>query len=111
MAEDKSQKTEAPTARRRKEAKEEGNVARTPDLSAWLTIIVFLIVGPAAIDNLRGLFVRTLGQVRAIMDEPSVPRLTEIFRDGMLGAIWVLAPLALGCMTLGSLATLSAIRN
>ncbi|MBK8436437.1 MAG: EscU/YscU/HrcU family type III secretion system export apparatus switch protein [Austwickia sp.] len=103
MAEDKSQKTEAPTARRRKEAKEEGNVARTPDLSAWLTIIVFLIVGPAAIDNLRGLFVRTLGQVRAIMDEPSVPRLTEIFRDGMLGAIWVLAPLALGCMTLGSL--------
>ncbi|MBK7722287.1 MAG: hypothetical protein IPI32_08720 [Austwickia sp.] len=94
--EDKSQKPRRQIARRRKEAKRRRQRRPHPDLSAWLTIIVFLIVGPAAIDNLRGLFVRTLGQVRAIMDEPSVPRLTEIFRDGMLRDIWYSAPLALG---------------
>lgn len=103
MAEDKSQKTEKPTAKRRREAKEEGNIPRTQDLSAWLTIVVFLVVGPAAIDNLRNLFVRSIGQVSSIAEEPDISRMTEIFRDGMLGSVWVLAPIVLGCMALGTL--------
>lgn len=103
MAEDKSQKTEKPTAKRRKEATAEGNIARTQDLSAWLTILVFVILGPAAIDNLRDLFVRTIGQVSVIAEEPELARTTEIFRDGMLGSLSVLAPVVLGCMALGTL--------
>ena len=35
MPADKSQKTEAPTPRRIKEAREKGQVAKSPDLSAW----------------------------------------------------------------------------
>lgn len=103
MAEDKSQKTEKPTAKRRREAKEEGNIPRTQDLSAWLTIVVFVVVGPAAIDNLRNLFVRTIGQVSSIAEEPDLTRMTEIFRDGMLGSMWVLAPIVLGAMVVGTL--------
>ena len=35
MPPDKSQKTEAPTPRRLKEAREKGQVAKSADLSAW----------------------------------------------------------------------------
>ena len=35
MPPDKSQKTEAPTQRRLKEARDKGQVAKSPDLSAW----------------------------------------------------------------------------
>ena len=34
MAEDDGDKTEAPTPRRRQEAREQGNIARSPDLTA-----------------------------------------------------------------------------
>lgn len=103
MAEDKSQKTEKPTAKRRKEAKEEGNVPKTQDLSAWLTIVVFVVIGPMTIDNLNGLFVHMVGQIRSITAEPDIAKITEIFREGMLGAVSVAAPLILGCMALGTL--------
>lgn len=103
MAQDKSQKTEKPTPKRRREAKEEGNIPRTQDLSAWLTVLVFVLVGPAAVGRLRELFARILGQVSAIADEPHLGRTTEVFRDGMLGSLSVLAPLVLGCMALGTL--------
>ncbi len=103
MAEDKSQKTEKPTPKRRKEAREEGNIAKTQDLSAWLTIFVFVVVGPAAVNGLRELFTQTLGSVQLIAKEPDLRIMTELFRDGMLGAIRVAAPLVLGCMVLGTL--------
>ena len=103
MAEDKSQKTEKPTGKRRKEAKQEGNIPRTPDLSAWLTIVVFVLVGPAVVGRLHDHFVRMIGQVRSIADTPDVTVLTEVLREGMLGALWVAAPLVLGCMALGTL--------
>ena len=60
MAEDKHSKTEKPTGKRRKEAKDEGNVAKTPDLSAWLTVLAFVALGPYTVGALRGAFTELL---------------------------------------------------
>jgi flagellar biosynthesis protein FlhB len=37
---DKSQKTEKPTPKRKKEAREKGQVARSPELTAWIAMLV-----------------------------------------------------------------------
>lgn len=44
MAEDAGDKTEAPTPRRREEAREQGNVARSPDLTAAALLLAGLVL-------------------------------------------------------------------
>src|SRR6476469_184943 len=44
MAEDFGDKTEAPTPKRREEAREQGNVARSPDLTASALLLAGLVL-------------------------------------------------------------------
>src|SRR5690349_15160304 len=44
MAEDFGDKTEAPTPRRREEAREQGNVARSPDLTSSALLLAGLVL-------------------------------------------------------------------
>jgi flagellar biosynthetic protein FlhB len=57
MAEDIGDKTEAPTPRRRQEAREQGNIARSPDLTAAVLLLGMLMLldwyGPGLVGALR----------------------------------------------------------
>ena len=59
MAEDNGDKTEAPTPRRRQEALEQGNVARSQDLSAAVLIISVMMLlnwyGPGLVSALKAI--------------------------------------------------------
>ena len=59
MAEDQGDKTEAPTPRRRQEAREQGNVARSPDVNAALILLGVMILlhatGPRMVEILKAL--------------------------------------------------------
>lgn len=65
MAEDMGDKTEAPTPRRRQEAREEGNVARSADLSAAVLLIGTIMLlnwyGPGLVKALRTLMAEMFG--------------------------------------------------
>jgi flagellar biosynthetic protein FlhB len=65
MAEDMGDKTEAPTPRRRQEAREQGNIARSPDLTAAVLLIGMLMLlksfGPGLVDALKALIQEMLG--------------------------------------------------
>ena len=64
MAEDAGDKTEAPTPRRRQEAREQGQVARSPDLTASVLLLTFLLLmnsfGPSLIHALQSLMAELL---------------------------------------------------
>jgi flagellar biosynthetic protein FlhB len=64
MADDYGDKTEAPTPRRRAEAREQGNVARSPDLTAAVLLLSILLMldwyGPGLVGALKTLMARTL---------------------------------------------------
>lgn len=64
MAENDGDKTEAPTPRRRMEAREQGNIARSPDLTAALLLVATLMLlsstGPRIVGSLRGLVAQML---------------------------------------------------
>lgn len=59
MAEDKGDKTEAPTPRRRQEARDQGNIARSADLTAAMLLVgitmLLAMTGTRIIDALRKL--------------------------------------------------------
>ena len=71
MAEDYGDKTEAPTPRRRQEAREQGNIARSPDLTAAVLIITAMVMlswyGQGLVKALRVLMAEMLGH-RALSD-------------------------------------------
>lgn len=64
MAEDNGDKTEAPTPRRRTEAQEQGNVARSPDLAAAALLLAAMLLlngfGSGVVKSLRGLVAEML---------------------------------------------------
>jgi flagellar biosynthetic protein FlhB len=70
MAEDTGDKTEAPTPRRRQEAREQGNIARSPDLTAAVLLIGMLMLlksfGPGLVQALKTLLEEMLKSVRDV---------------------------------------------
>jgi flagellar biosynthetic protein FlhB len=66
MAEEDGDKTEAPTPRRRQEAREQGNIARSQDLTAAALIIGIMLMlnwyGPNLVKALRDLVQHMLSQ-------------------------------------------------
>jgi flagellar biosynthetic protein FlhB len=97
---DRSQKTEKPTPKRLREAREKGQVARSPDLAAWIGLLVTTMLlqstihrGATALPNL----LERMGQQIAKPDEQ---RALGFFGDASLTAATIVAPIALGMLLL-----------
>src|SRR4051794_29335332 len=85
MAEDLGDKTEAPTQRRREEAREQGNVARSPDLTA-----AALLLGGLVLLNWYGanLFAAMGSMVRHMLSESSFASIdSQTAGDGILASL------------------------
>ncbi|MBV8779966.1 MAG: flagellar biosynthesis protein FlhB [Phycisphaerae bacterium] len=97
MAEETGDKTEAPTPRRRQEAREQGNIARSPDITAAAMLISSMILlswyGPNVIAALRDLMARALSESAWTGD-------THNLSGGLLSSVrtitMALAPLLIG---------------
>lgn len=103
MSEDKSSKTEKATPQQKKKAKEEGNVPRTQDLSMWLTVLVFVVLGQRMIQALFEEVHYLLEWVTQVIAAPDLGTATLLFRDAMLKALLIMGPIVLGCMFVGAL--------
>lgn len=94
-AEDLGERTEEPTPKKRREAREEGNLAKSTDLaSAFLlfftTILLFVGMGPS-LDQLQSLLDSAIGQAGDPAHTGTGPSIIAATRIGL----WVLGPLVL----------------
>src|SRR5438477_4922177 len=101
MAEDWSEKTEAPTPHRRAEARQRGNVARSAELSAAVLCLAAVLMlrhsGPNLAAALRLLLADSLSSA-------SAPIATPVERILLIGK--TLIPLAAGLLLIGLAANL-----
>jgi flagellar biosynthetic protein FlhB len=82
MAGSGEEKTEKPTAKRKREARREGQVARTPDLGGWLSVLVLgLAVGPL-LGHEVGAWRELLEASLRASERPSVPLALHLLGDG-----------------------------
>ena len=92
------EKTEKPTAKKKKESRKEGHVPRTQELGAWSAVLLFgLSIRPLAareLDSLRSLMDRSL----RLVDHPTAPGAASLFKDGLTHAFVVLLVLGSGVM-------------
>jgi flagellar biosynthetic protein FlhB len=111
MAEEYGDKTEAPTPRRRTEAREQGNVARSPDLSAAVLLIGMLILlnwyGGGVVKALKAVMGYTL-DTRSVADL-SITSTTQSAVKAIIHVGTSLLPLFIGGMLIAIAVNLAQV--
>ncbi len=96
-----SDKTEQPTAKRKREARRDGNLARSSELVTWAQMLAAAFLLPACL----GLGVRSLRQVMhqvgVLVSRPDPDAAVGLLGSGLLGGLLAIAPLALGMVAIG----------
>jgi flagellar biosynthetic protein FlhB len=98
---DRSQRTEAPTPKRKREARRRGQVAKTQELTAWggLLLATFLLQVTCSTGARR--LSALMRQVQAVIERPDGADVTRVLAEGLTAFLVTLAPLALGLLVAG----------
>ncbi len=98
MAGDKSQRTEKPTAKKQREAREQGQVAKTPDLITWIGVFVTTVLLQATINagikRLPDMFTK----MATVISEPSQEKAMSFAGNATMAGAMIAAPLVLGLL-------------
>ncbi|MDP9173028.1 MAG: flagellar biosynthesis protein FlhB [Planctomycetota bacterium] len=111
MAESEGDKTEAPTPRRRQEAREQGNIARSTDLNSACILVGGLILlkwfGFGIITAMRAILLEMLG-AHSLADNSTTLLATQALHCVALTAM-ALAPIFFGAVVIAALANLAQV--
>ena len=95
MASDSGEKTEAPTPKKLAESRKEGQVARTPDLGAWLGILAATMIVPGLLGDLMDRTISLLNRAVKLAAEPDAALALALLRRALIDGAAVVAPLVL----------------
>jgi flagellar biosynthetic protein FlhB len=95
------EKTEKPTAQRKKKAISDGQIARTPDLGAWTGMLLASFLVPRALSSATQSATLLFRQGLELADNPDPERALELLQRGLMAIAVAVAPLAIGLMVLG----------
>lgn len=109
MAEDKSQKTEKATPRRKKEARQEGQIAKSQDLYGWIAVLAGSFVIPMLIGSIGSRLVNGLGDLRDVMLQPEEAVMNQVAGSLVMSVMLVLSAFLLGAMLLSVLVNLAQV--
>jgi flagellar biosynthetic protein FlhB len=109
--EDKHSRTEKPTARRKKAARREGTVARTPEVVTWSVVFIGTYVVKHTVGATYALMQRLWFQISTAMAHPSLDTDFSVARSAAGGAIAAAAPGLLAIMGLALLINLGQTRG
>ncbi|KQZ89586.1 hypothetical protein ASD62_10000 [Phycicoccus sp. Root563] len=104
---DKASKTEKPTPQRQQEAKKDGQIPRTADLSAWVAVIVASVLVPKLVHGLADLFRDLLGELQRVIVEPDPAIAMQVLKTAGIHSLLLLAPL-MGAMVVAALVSNAA---
>jgi flagellar biosynthetic protein FlhB len=90
--EDRHSKSEKPTAKRKKDARREGTVARTPEVVTWIVVLVGTYLVQYTFTTTYTLIVRLWAEIANGMTNPSVATDLTIAGKGVSGALIAVAP-------------------
>lgn len=98
---DKSQRTEQPTAKHRKEVREKGKVARSTEIGGWASLLAVAVLLP----KLAGLAANRIGSfLQVVLDAVAHPTTTGamgVLASGLQTAALAALPIVLVCTGIG----------
>jgi flagellar biosynthetic protein FlhB len=112
MAKDRDQKTEQQTAKRRREVRKKGQVARSPTLVGWLSLLLATFLMPPVIGRLATVLSEGVRSVRVVAADPTPEVLNQqagaIAREAFAAMIPFLVVVAIGALV-GTLAQVGLV--
>ncbi len=95
------EKTEKPTEKRKREARKEGRIARTPDLGSWGGLLVASTVLPMIVRNAMHVAEKVLYQTTGVIADPDPVKAMKVLENGLRAGATAIAPLVIGIMLTG----------
>jgi flagellar biosynthesis protein FlhB len=106
-------KTEKPTAKRKREARKKGQVAKSTDLNGAVVLVAGLIglvaVGPAVVSGIADSMRSTFAQISNPGDATSASGLHALFSAGLHTILTAVAPIAGLCMAAGVIVNVAQV--
>lgn len=99
------EKTEAPTPQKKKKAKKEGQLARTPDLGSWIGMMLASFILPVVIRSMMEKARSVFDKAVDVIENPEPHRGIGLMHDVLMAILLSVAPLALTMMIVGIAAT------
>jgi flagellar biosynthesis protein FlhB len=109
-SEDKHSRTEKPTAKRKREARREGRVARTPELVTWVVVLAGTYLVKHTVSSTYALTQSLMLQISGAMSHPSLAVDLAVATSGGEGALRCLAPALLSIMGIAMAINLAQTR-
>ena len=95
------EKTEKPTARRRKESRKEGQVARTQELGGWASLLVVGAAAPALLSRELGSLQKLMVTCLSLGDDATPERALSLLGQGGQHIVYALVILGCSVMVIG----------
>lgn len=92
------EKTEAPSPRKLKEAKDQGNSPRTQDLSSWASIAAMAVTAPAVVAAGHRELTEVMLRATDLIADPEPAVAMDILVDGTTSAMLLLVPLVVAAV-------------
>jgi flagellar biosynthetic protein FlhB len=89
---DRSEKTEKPTPKRKREARRKGQVPRSSDLVAWLVLLLSTWFAPSMLTNVGDGLRADFAAVKSVGADPQVDRMVEVLGEAVVRMLTALAP-------------------
>jgi len=101
---DKSQKTEEATPKKLRDARKEGQVAKSPEVSAWGSMLVISVVLPWTVGQAGDAVTALAAQARDVLADPDEGRALALIAGGLRQVLLVVLPLSVVLAATGVLA-------
>jgi flagellar biosynthesis protein FlhB len=96
-----SDKTEQPTAKRKREARRDGNLARSPEVVVWAQMLAAGVLLPASFSLGSNSMRQLMTQVGVALSRPDPDSALRLLGTALKGGLLALTPLALGMVAIG----------
>ena len=106
---DRHSKTEKPTPKRKKDARKEGQVAKSPEIGGWLSLLVITMILPAAFGYAESRIMATQALVTQVMAHPTIPGALGVLSRGLENAILIILPFAGLIAVIGAVASVAQV--
>ncbi len=98
-------KTEEPTPKKLRDARLEGRIPRSPEISAWASMFVASLLLKYTVTSGADLCRRLMDDVAVVVAAPELATALQVLVTGLTGSLKVLAPMGLGLLVTGWLTT------
>ena len=108
-AQDKAQKTEKPTDRRKKKAREDGQVVKSAEVVPWLLVLIATFVMPAFLGVAGEVLFDRVGEIRAAAADPSPAAAVAAVREAFFAVLTLTVPLLIGAAAIAFVGTIGQV--